>query len=371
MIPYILLLVITFFFCFVAKTKEKRKLFIGTGELIAENNLAVSVFFLMLCFLLACRSIQIGNDTANYKYFFDNYSNQSLSQALDGELEPLFGALNWLIGRFTDNFQIYLAIVTTITLIPIAVLYSQDKRHSYLKIILFVNMSVFVMLFSGIRQAIAMSMGIIAFHFVKKKKLIPFLVVVFITMAVHASAFILLIMYPLYYIKFKKRHLYIIVPLMAITYIFNKQIFTGLLSIMTLFTARYDDYASLGNTGAVTMIICFVAFSVFAYIIPDAQKEDAEFIGMRNYLLLATLFQCFAPLHSLAMRMNYYYILFIPLVITKAISYTDTKWEQIAKIAEIVMCVFFTVYFLFTVYSGCQADGGALNTYPYIPFWRD
>ena len=371
MIQYVLLLVISFLFCFVAKTREKRKLFIGSGELISENNLAVSVFFLMLCFLLAFRSIEVGTDTANYKVFFDKYSKLNFSQVFDEELEFLFGALNWFIAQFTDNFQIYLAIVAAITLIPIAALYNQDKRHSYLKIILFVNMSVFVMLFSGIRQALAMSIGLIAFHFVKKKKLIPFLITVLIAMGFHLSAFILFAMYPLYYFRLKKRHLIIIVSLIAITYIFNRQIFTGLLNIMTLIYPRYDEYMSLENTGAVTMIICFVVFTMIAYIIPDEHNEDDEFIGMRNYLLLATLLQCFAPIHNWAMRMNYYYILFVPIVIPKVISYADIRWKQIAKITEIVMCAFFTLYFVYTVYIACQTDGGSLNTYPYIPFWAE
>ena len=371
MLPYILLLVISFLFCFVAKTREKRKIFIGSGELISENNFAVLVFFLMLWFLLACRSIDIGKDTENYKYFFITQSNQPLTQIFNGNIEPLFIALNWLIGQLTKNFQIYLAIIGAITVIPIAVLYNQDKRHSYLKIILFVNMSVFVILFSGIRQAIAMSIGLIAFRFVKKKKLIFFLITVFIAIGVHTSAFMLFAMYPLYYFKLKKKHLYVIVPVIAIVYIFNRPIFMGLLNIMMLFNTRYDDYVSLGNTGAVTMIICFAAFTLFAYIIPDTQKVDDNFIGMRNYLLLATLLQCFAPLHALAMRMNYYYILFVPVVVSMALNYVDNRWKQIAKVAEIVMCVFFTLYFLFTVYTGSLTDGGALNTYPYIPFWAD
>lgn len=369
MIPYCVLLIVSFLFCFIAKTREKRKFFVGSGELISENNLAVSVFFLILWFLLACRNVDVGIDTVNYKNIFDKYGSQSFVQALNGGLEPLFGALNWLINKLTDNFQVYLSIVAAINIIPIAVLYNQDKRHSYLKIILFVNMSVFVMLFSGIRQAIAMGIGLIAFHFVKKKKRIIFLVTVLVAIGFHTSAFILLAMYPLYYFRLKKKHLYIIVPLIASVYIFNRPIFTGLLNIMMLFNTRFNDYTTLVNTGAVTMIICFVAFTLFAYIIPDEQKEDDEFIGIRNYLLLATLLQCLAPLHTLAMRMNYYYILFIPVVIPKALNYTDNRWRQVAKIAEIIMCVFFTLYFLYCVYTGCQTDGGALNTYPYIPFW--
>lgn len=369
MIPYCILLITSFLFCFIAKKREGRKIYIGSGKIVSENNFAISVFFLMLWLLLSCRSIEVGIDTENYKWIFNNYSKQSFRQAFNGDLERLFGVLNWLIGKMTDNFQIYLTVVAAMTISPIAILYNQEKNHSYLKIILFVNMSIFIMLFSGIRQAIAMSIGLIAYYFVKKKKLISYLITVFVAMGIHTSAFILFIMYPIYCFKIKKRHLYFIIPTIMITYLFNRPIFAGLLNIMMLFNERYSDYASLKNTGAITMIICFVAFTLFAYIVPDEKQIDSEFIGMRNYLLLATLLQCFAPLHSLAMRMNYYYILFIPVVIPKTLNYADNRWKQVAKVAEIVMCVFFTLYFLFTAYISSQTNGGALNTYPYVPFW--
>lgn len=369
MIPYFILIILTFIFGFIAK-KDKLRYSIGFGETVSKNNLAISVFFWMLWGLLACRSIEIGKDTENYKIFFDRYSSQSFVQVFEGDLEPLFGILNWGIGQLTDNFQIFLTIVATINIIPIAVLYNQDKRHSYLKVILFVNMSVFVMLFSGIRQAIAMSIGLIAYHFVKRKKLVIFFIIVCIAMGIHTSAFMLFVMYPLYYFRLKRKHLYIIIPLIACVYIFNRPIFTGLLKIMTFFNTRFSDYASLDNTGAVTMIICFAAFTLFAYIIPDEKKVDAEFIGMRNYLLLATLLQCFAPLHNLAMRMNYYYILFVPVIIPMTLNYAEHKWKKVAKFAEIVMCIFFTLYFMTSI-IGSMETGGALNTVPYIPFWVD
>ncbi len=372
MIPYFTLLILSFLFCFVAKAREKGKLYIGSGKEVSENNLAVSVFFLLLWLLLACRGVEIGNDTQNYKSFFNIFYEGSFLQSLIDDFEPLFGALTWVLGKLTGgSFQLYLAIVGAITVIPIVFLYNQDKRHSYLKIILFLNMSVFVLLFSGIRQSIAMSIGLIAFQFVKKRKLFLFLITVVVAMAIHQSSFMLLAMYPLYSFKLKKNHAFIVIPMIAIVYVFNKPIFTSLLNIMSLWNTKYSDYVENTNTGAVTMILCFAAFTLFAYIVPDDKKVDAEFIGMRNYLVLATILQCFAPLHTLAMRMNYYYILFIPVVIPMVLNYADLRWKEVAKLAEVVLCVFFTGYFIFTVYTGCQTDGGALNTYPYIPFWAD
>lgn len=370
MIPYFTLLGLSFLFCFVSKSREKGKLYIGFNDIVSEHSFAVSVFFLMLWLLLACRGVEIGKDTSNYELFFNRYNDSTFSQVVFGELEPVFAVLCWLIGKVVrGDFQLFLAVIAAITIIPIALLYNQDRRHSYLKIVLFLNMSVFVMLFSGIRQSMAMGIGLIAFHFVKQRKLVLFIIVVLAAMGIHQSAFILFTMYPLYYFKLKRKHALIVVPLIALVFLFNKPIFSALLGFMSLLGTKYDDYAVIESTGAITMIICFSFFTVFAYIIPNDKNAETEFIGMRNYLVMATILQCFAPLHSLAMRMNYYFILFIPVVIPKVLNYTDARWKEVAKLAEVVLCIFFTIYFVLNVYTGCRTDGGSLHTYPYIPFW--
>ena len=75
--------------------------------------------------------------------------------------------------------------------------------------------------------------------------------------------------------------------------------------------ARFSGYdASITQTGAFTMLMLFVMFAVFAFLVPDDATLDAETIGLRNFLLLSIVLQMFAPLHTLAMRMNYYYIIF-------------------------------------------------------------
>ena len=99
---------------------------------------------------------------------------------------------------------------------------------------------------------------------------------------------------------------------------FNKQIFSVLGSLIVRFT-KYD--ASITQTGAFTMLILFAAFAVFAFLIPEDSALDAETIGLRNFLLLSVVLQMFAPLHTIAMRMNYYYIIFIPLLIPKILPF--------------------------------------------------
>ena len=150
---------------------------------------------------------------------------------------------------------------------------------------------------------------------------------------------------------------------MAGFFVFNSFIFSFLLSLLEKFT-RFEGIIT--QTQAYTMLVLFVIFGVFCFVIPNEEKLDEECIGLRNILLLSTTLQMFAPLHTLAMRMNYYFIIFIPLLIPKIIKNRSSQWNQIGMIARHVMVVFFAVYF-FSIAN----KGGSLHVFPYNFFWED
>ena len=114
-------------------------------------------------------------------------------------------------------------------------------------------------------------------------------------------------------------------------------------------------------------LFLFALFAVFAFIIPDESIMDKETIGLRNFLLLSLALQMFAPLHSLAMRLNYYYIIFIPLLLPKIIGCRSKRWGQVAVVARHIMVIFFLLYFFVNIYT----RDNNLNVFPYHFFWEN
>ena len=68
--------------------------------------------------------------------------------------------------------------------------------------------------------------------------------------------------------------------------------------------------------------------------------------------------------------MNYYFILLIPMAVGKCLTFVDYKYAQVAKVGEIVICVFFTALFLYNTYISYITGVSALDTIPYVPFWK-
>jgi hypothetical protein len=327
-----------------------------------RNKMALAFFFFLLTLLVMLRHETVGNDTTNYIYYFERYSYMDWALLRKQELELGYVYLNKLLSLFSKESRVFLAVSAVLASAMIYPTYKRLCEDSSLTIVLYCIMSTFVMMFSGIRQMLSIGLGVVAYEFTRQKKLIPFAAMVLLTISIHTSGFMLVFMYPLYHAKITKKWLYVVVPIMAVIYVFNRQIF----SVLAIILETYTKYSgAISSTGAYTMLILFAGFTVFAFLIPDESKLNEEIIGLRNFLLLALVIQMFAPLHTLAMRMNYYYIIFIPLLLPKIIEYRSKRWNQVALLGRHVMVIFFLVYFFANAYRGSN-----LHVFPYHFFWE-
>ena len=321
--------------------------------------ISITIFFCVLFFLTAFRSRYVGTDTTNYIMMFRRFSSWSFAKNATYK-EPAFAILCKLISVFTKEYQVLFVVVAIISIVPVALVYYQEVEYPMTTIALLMSISNFYMFFSGMRQSIAISLGMIAFMFTRKKKIIPFLLIAVLAFLFHRTALILFLMYPLYRLRLVKKSLFVVVPVMVLIFIFNKPIFAALQGIIS-------DYEGVGNTdtGAFTMLFLLIAFSVFSFIIPKDTNLDEVSIGMRNFLLMATVVQMFVPLNTFVMRMGYYYMIFLPLVIPKMIVNTSVRWRQFAIISHYVILVFFAVRFFISA-----PTMNALNIFPYSFFWE-
>ena len=368
MYPYFMLLLIPGAYLAFKRLRSVRFPLADAREIaLGTPNKVVVLFFWILFLLLACRAETIGRDLPNYKYIFQVSTQGGLEHVFESTSEVLFRLYNWIIYQFTDNYRVYLILTAIVCVVPIAYIYKQQHQHTYLMLVVFINMSTFVMLFSGLRQSMAMAIGMLAYHYVKEKKIMPFLAFAAVASLIHHSGFMIFFMYPMYHIRIKKKMFIIVLSAIAFVFLFKERIFNFATKLLG---GNFKYEVSAGSTGAYASLVMFAMFATFTFIITDERICDKETLGLRNFLVLTVILQCFAPLYSLAMRMNYYYILFVPLALAKSLTYSKKQDRLLATFAEYVMCLFFTLYFVITTYQSCVSGESLLDTIPYLAFWK-
>lgn len=330
----------------------------------------INAFFLIWLILLVFRSEQVGTDLPVYKYHFNNYPLMSWGEIIQGiftgQFEAAYVVICKLLSGVTENFHWVIAVCAAIAVLPIWRLYRNEGQHGYLMMVLFLNVAPFAMYFSGLRQAMAMAFVVPCYYSCREKKPLHFLLAVAGAFLFHRSAVIMLLMYPVYHLRLKRMvHLLYILLIEAVVYIYSVPIFSFLIRL----TGGYGEEYGFGvrSTGAYAVILLMTVFLVYAFVIPDPQKLDADSIGLRNLLVLSVMLQSFSAASTIAMRMNYYYLLLVPLAICRVIRCGNRQMAMLIRLSIICMVAFFTVYYF---YYACT-DSDILQVYPYISLFAD
>ena len=319
------------------------------------------MFFVIFIILLSLRNVTCGVDLLTYRYKFHHPGPIRFLSLFDFSItESGFLLFTAICKQTTNSFQFYLFLCALLSLVPIMVLYLKESRHSLLTIALFVGLAPFSMYFSGLRQSIAIGIGAICYFCCKNKKPIPFLILVFVAYLFHQSAIILLFMYPLLHLRITKKWLPLVVCVFAVCFVFRNQIFGYALR----FSDRYESRYVIAQTGSYMFLLLLLMLTIYSFVMLKDQEFDA--FGLRNMLVFSLILQCFAMSNSVAMRLNYYYLIFIPILIPKVVDSARTEFRQIAKLSAVIFVCFFFFWFFKEAYTGADI----LQVFPYVPFWQ-
>lgn len=358
MVPYYILVGVPLYMSLFMMNK-------GTLTIKRERQkYVIGTFFIIYFLLLALRHESVGVDLQRYLPFFNRVAKTPWGNLFSSSnKEPGYLVLNKLIGTLFPNERIFIILISLITVLPIMKFYTDESENAILSMAIFLILPSFQMLFSGLRQAIAMAFAVPAYYATKKKKLIPFILFVILAILFHKSAFIMFAFYPIYHMNITRNKVVLLVPIMVGVYALRKRVFGFLFRFLS---DDFEHYNQVSDTGAYAMLLLFALFAIFSYVCASNEQIDRDIIGLRNILLLSVGIQIFAAVNVLAMRMNYYFIIFIPILIPKIINRTPEKDRALYRALSLIMIVFFVSYFLLSA----RKSADIMRLYPYKFFWE-
>lgn len=328
-----------------------------------KNRIIIGIYFLLLFLLIAMRGESVGNDTPVYLEHYRNISKESWTSLISKGREVGYGFLQKILYSLGISEQGFLAIAAAISLYPIYRLYRDETENPLQTVLLFQILPIFGMMFTGIRQGIAMGISAAAFKCLKNKKNFKFILLIFLASLFHSSAWFCLLIYPIYHSKITLKKVLIFIPIVPIVYMNSTTIVSFLMQYVDDFYAdRYGE--SVFNNGAYMMLILFVLFLIYCFVVPKKEKTREDFYKLRNITLLIVFVQSLVPALQVMMRINYYYLIYLPVITSNVKANSETN-KKIATIADFIMCLFFGAYFLWNVFT----QKSSFELFPYIPFW--
>lgn len=190
-------------------------------------------FFIIIALAVGLRNPSMWADTGVYTYCFQLapiISDYTLKQIPIGYSERGFYFLTVCIKTITDNVQMFLLVISSLTFY---FLYKFDKKYCALP---FLAMAIYMARFLvgrnnlQIRAGLAIPMVLLSIKYVYDKKFLKFLLVVFIGYCLHHSMLVALPLYLVNYIKIEKKHVVVCLLIAFLTAAFGGKVIKDTIS---------------------------------------------------------------------------------------------------------------------------------------------
>lgn len=290
----LVLLVWAALFCFRKPSKVKNLVF-------------VMIAFTQLFIIMAFRK-QIGYDYNMYAVGFRNMARSGFDVLSYKDWEPGFVIFTKLLGMINImDYQWYMVILSIIAIVPAALFIYKNSEAPWISTILYVNMFLFFMSMNFLRQMIALSLLMLAWHFMKKNKFILFAVIIIIASFFHQTV---LIMLPAYFlVKIKPGIKELIIYAFILLWFYTAS--TNLIDLVTTFYhEEYNNsiFIKQGVAAVYSILPVFITAAAFVLVKAGTINLTNENKYLINLALIGTIMMITMSKHSIIERFSYYFI---------------------------------------------------------------
>ena len=310
-------------FCFYKPSKVK-------------NLVYIMLSFSQLFIIMAFRK-QIGFDYNMYARGFRDMAGAGFKKLSYGDWESGYVIMNKLLGLIPGmDYDWFMVIMAVIAIVPMALFIFNNSEMPWVSTILYVNLFLFFMSMNFLRQMVALSIMLLAWYFMKKKKFIRFALLIVFASLFHTTV---LIMLPAYFLVKMK-------PVLKELFIYGFILlwfYTASTSIFQLLTSFYhEEYSNTvfikeGVAAVYAIVPIFITVIAFIMVKTGTINLTPENRYIINLTLIGSIMMLMMSKHSIIERFSYYFIPFMTLAVpmicqsikTKGISYTFSSGKAI------------------------------------------
>lgn len=310
-----------------------------------------------LWWLMAFRSVYVGADTITYSKVFYQSDVTQIPMDLANWLAPVNGArfengfllLNKVIYDISPNFRLMLITTVTIMILSLS-FFLIGLNINYIIGILIYESILMPFSMNAMRQALAISLCMVAFTFLIKKRINYFLVFNYLAITMHVTAWLFLIVLIYKHLKYGWKSKIFIVIVTIITSLSFERIY-GRISTVSDEAKTFSNSISSNNLNGSLNIIFSILLILFIsgwsshYIKAAKINKNMLIINSHLMLLTAIAFYIIALRFSQITRIATYFTMgYYPLLSLLSGGFYLKKKRNIAFI---LICAFLIIYFLF------------------------
>lgn len=280
----------------------------------------VFIFFtsIHLIVVQGLRHINVGTDLRRYATHYAFSTQVPLTVYFESRFEVGYQFLNFLLASLGVSFQGFIFLVSVFVFTILGIFLYKYSESPWLSYMLYMSLGLFDFGFSGLRQAISMSIILVSFNSIIRKKGVKFLITVFIATLFHKTAIIFIVIYPLVNWEKVNRFYKLSYPLLFISFLAFGSVISRI--SISLFNEEILSRITMDSgltTSALIVLIIFVFSLISKYCIQE-MKQSRYFNILLTIVSVSLLLQLLSGYNYSFTRVNlylfHYIIIIVPLV---------------------------------------------------------
>lgn len=296
----------------------------------------------LILFFSFFRDVAKGYDTEGYMQFFQTFRKLPLSECLKWDFEPGYIYINKIIGKITDDSQVFISILSIFTLVPIFFLVWKKSENPILSLLIFVAVGNLFHSYAALRQWCAVAILVFSYDFIVNRRLLLFLGSVALAYYFHQTALFMIPMYFLYPIKITRTKILICIPISFTMYVLSDP----LMRILNMFARiEMEVYQQGGYISLLTYWALVILIDVFGF-----PTENEKYMKL-NYLALlySAIIQPLSLSYGVFARIHLYTWFGMVLGIPRFIQYMGRNYEvKNSIILRLAVILIMIVWYLVT-----------------------
>ena len=320
----------------------------------ADNRHYIIIMSIVLILQSGLRNVAVGPDTYQYYRYFKDTTVTPWSQVWSYIISYLRYGTGKDAGYYvfekaaqiiTADYQVYLLLVAVVFFSAFGrfVYKNTDSVYSaMMAFLLYSGLFYTVFSVSDIRQTIAMAGALVAFEYIKSRKLLPFLITMSMSSIIHKSS---LVFVPFYFIANVRstKAIYLLLGLVfPLILVFR-------LPLM-LFLARiggYQSYGLLNQSPPLVFIVALMSMILLAWWRMEIVLQENDNAHLYyNALALAALLSPLVLVNGATIRIVDYFSICLPVLVPlvlRSFRFKSVGFEQTVNVIAIILLIALTI----------------------------
>lgn len=327
---------------------QQRRLPAGKAPWTAEK---IGILFVAaaLGLILILQSAESNNDLIQYNNSYDRLAFRDFSYFRSNwhkMKDPVYYFLGSCFSQLGFGFYTWKAVIAVFFILAVYRLILRYSANVSLSYIALITLGMYGFSFSGLRQTVAFAVIMFAYPYLREKKLIRFLLLILLAGCFHSTAWICVLMYPIYHLTARVRNVLILLVLSVPVLLNARRLIWFYISLVGTEQIYGDRIAEDGGLSAAGLIIwgCVWLFcTVFLY----RRKSNALDPKLCNLLFVSLIIRILSvTAYANIFRISMYFSVFNCLVVADACACKEESTVVVRLKTAAVSVALFLYYFV-------------------------